>query len=588
MDAPQVAELPLFSVLKRWTAQHEAHFVGVFVLMMMLWPKAWSRDVVLGHSRSETANHLWMFWRALDGRSPLTNLPDGLPIPLMDPINLPIFAIGAVVSPGVGWLLLRAFSIGLALVGGYLLCRRWTEPRAAMVGMVAIGASPIQGSLQENGLTELWTIGWFCLHLAFLVDVARGAGWRRGLVAGALLGCTALSGWYMATFALMFEIPVVVWLWVRHRRWMLVAQGGIGAVMVLPSLWNYLQVRTFWTGRLAQHTAEVPPPIEDWESVNRLGTDLVNLFTPQIEPVEPARLFYLGWVTLALAVIGLARRTRTSLPWLAAAVAFVAVALGPWPSVGGTRVGVVGPAWWLVELFPILQGISHWERAALFVVPPLAVLVAFGIQAAPRMQKVAWVWVVLLLVDGLCASGAHWPRVGFPLVLPPGFGATQGNAGLIQVPFDNHVARTPGDVARPYDLWQILHERPVSENYEGVDSLLVNSRLIAAIHYACGTLETLPEDLLPNIDVLRAGAPRGTDLRLELRQLRMWGYDEIILHRERCPQHASALKVLKDTLGRPTGRAGADLAWVLPTGEAEVVPRDARRGRIPSASSRSK
>ncbi len=560
--------------------------VGLVVLVLFLWPASWTQDIVLGHPRSETSNHLWMFWRELDGRSPLTNLPDGLPIPLMDPINLPIYALGAWFSPAIGWLGLRIFSTGLALAGGYQLCRRFVGARPAIVGMVAIGASPIQGSLQENGLTELWTIGWLCFHIAFLVDVARGAGWRRGVAAGVTLGCTALSGWYMATFALLLELPMVGWLWWRHRRWLLVAQGGVAAAMVGPSLWGYLQVRSFWSGRLTQHAAEAPPPNEHWSTVNQLGTDVINLFTPHFEPIDPARLFYLGWVLIALAGLGAWRRPRASLPWLAAAAGFVSLSLGPWPAAGGHRFGVAGPAWWLVEVFPVLQSVSHWERAALFVMPVLGVVGAIGVHASPRLHRFAPVCVLLLLADSLGASGAYWPRIGFMLQLPDGFGALRGSAGLIEIPFDNRVERTPGDVARAYDLWQILHQRPVSENYEGTDALLARSRFVAAIHYACRSKESMPEDLLPNMDTLYVGPPVGTVLRSEFKQLRLWGYDEIILHRERCPQHADALNLLKDILGRPTGRAGSDLAWVLPTGDEEVQPRDARRGRIPSATPR--
>ena len=65
---------------------------------VFLWP---ARSGLIGDPTYEVHNHLWYFAHALVGIQ--GNFPAGWDLPLMDPPNLPWFALGWLVSPAAAW-----------------------------------------------------------------------------------------------------------------------------------------------------------------------------------------------------------------------------------------------------------------------------------------------------------------------------------------------------------------------------------------------------------------------------------------------------------------------------------------------------
>ena len=143
-DAPAAPTPPHFGRSELGAA------LGVAALVTFPW--VLSPGDVLGHPRGEADNHLWMLWRALrrvigDERA-LENLPDGLPIPLMDPIHLPVALIG--------WPLGLPFAYNLTLVVDLLLAfvGAWALARQLGAGRAGAAMEEIQSSSRNPSASE--------------------------------------------------------------------------------------------------------------------------------------------------------------------------------------------------------------------------------------------------------------------------------------------------------------------------------------------------------------------------------------------------------------------------------------------------
>lgn len=549
----------------RWLhwLEHPLTWAGA-VLVLTTWPEAGGWGRLLADPLGEGSNHLWMFWRALErlgGRTgALANAPLGLDLPLMDPVNLPWFALGAGLGPEWGWRTMVWGNLALALGGGFVLARCFVGRRAATVGMVALGSAPVLGGLVDFGITEGWPLGWFALHLALLVRHGRSGRAQDALLAGVCLGMVALSGWYHAAYGLVLTAGAVPVLVAVYRRPGLIWQGGVALAMVLPSLLRFLEVRERWTPRLRAPAPGPPGPRPDWGELPVFGADLLTFVVPHPEAVHPSKATYLGLLVLGLAGVGLVRRRAAR--WLVAlAAVFLVLALGYWPTAGGHSPGIPGPAKLMVEAVPALLGMSHWHRAAAPAAVLLAVAAAMGAVPIVRRRGGGALLCALLLVDHLAGSPTAWPRSTTPLELPPSLAELPGPGGLIQLPFDNGRRPFSDEPPRLYQRWQVLHGRAISENYEGMDALLATSALVAHLDETCSVSTTLPPYYQPPPAMRGLGPP--AELARERAALREVGLRWLVLHRQRCRTPAKAIRATEALLGPRQDLAGGDALWEL-------------------------
>lgn len=540
--------------------------------LVALWPSAWPGEALVGHPLGETDNHLWMLWQALrrvlgDGRV-LANAPVGIPIPLMDPVQLPVFLALWPLGPVLAYNGLILWSAALLMAGTALLARELSDaPGVPTVAAVAAVSAPFLAGVVDFGITESWTLGWLALHVALLLRHARTGQWIYALGAGAALGGVALSGWYHALFGLMVEAMVVPWLLWRTRRPGLLAQGLLGFLLGLPALLAFLPVRDLWDKRWHPPSAHPMPWWPDWAVLPRYGTDLLNLFLPRWETVAPSKAVYLGLATLLLAGVGLVRAPRRVGPLLAITAPFLVLALGHWPRVGGHALGFRGPAWWLSAWIPSLQGLSHWHRAVGAAVPFLAVAAAIGAERWVKRPAGLAVVCALLVADGVLFSQTAWPRPAYapdpPAALMALGEAGVAVSGVVELPFDNGRQEFSNDPARLYNRWQPFHGHPVSENYEGPDALLERSALVAAADGAAGLSYRGPQAYRP--PEIRRAAQVSTDparVHKDREQLLGWGYRWIVLHRSRARTPDRAQDALEGALG-PGEVHGDDVVWDL-------------------------
>jgi len=547
--------------------------LALLVLALSLWPAGNPLRLALGSELGEADNHLWMFWRAQQGLAgrpgPWTNLPEPSSLLLMDPANLPVYLLGAWLDPVVGWNLLAAFSVGLALLGGYRLGAEVGGPAAATPTMLALGCTPFLSGVIDLGITEAWGLGWLALHAAFLLRLARLGRALDALGAGLCLGALALTGWYAALFGLVAEAGLLAWATSRgglRRLPLLLAQGALAALLVLPQLLATRQAPAHWAGRVRPPSPQAPPPRADWDTMYIQGADLLAFLKPSLGSVDPSLSVYLGPVLALLCLLGLARRPRLAAPALAVAAPLLLLALGHWPSLAGRPFGPWGPAAWLAQAVPALQGISHWHRAVGAAAPFLALAAGLGLASLPS-PRLRLVLGGLLLGDALLLSHTAWPRRVHPVEAPAvlmELAARPERGGIIQIPFDNGRPMFSSEPARLYDRWQVRHGRPRAESYEEVDALLVRSPLVAGWQAASGLPWTLPPEQLPPRRV-REQAPltEPGQVQAEVEALVASGYAFVVLHTARAPQAEQAAAAISAALG-PGTTVGDDSYWPLP------------------------
>jgi len=523
---------------------------------------------------------LWRAWRGLSAEGPLANVPDGLPIPLMDPINLPLSALG-LAEPALGYNGVLVGNLALAFAGAWLLARALGAGRGgALVAGVGCMTSPFLSGVIAFGITESWPVGWLGIHAAALLSWSRTRRRWQLAVAAASLAAFALSGWYNAAFGVVAEIGLALWVLRRGAPlWGVLLQGAAAALAVLPRLLGFLAVRDFWGDRWRAVSSAPPSFRPGWRETPVAGTDLLNLLLPALETVPISKSVYLG---LALLALGLAAGRR-ALPLLAIAAALWALSLGHWLSVAG-HTELLGRAWpgpagLLTGGIPALEGLSHWHRAA----GPATVLLAAaaGLGADRLLQRAPARWrmpagcalVLLVLVDSLAFSQTPWPRTTYD-PRPPAlaiYDALEGAGGVAQLPFDN--GRGPMDtglVPRIYNRWQPWIDRPVTENYEGPDAALAASRLLSAADALCGVAYAGPKAWAPP-ERLRNPAVLDSDAAVQrsIEELRGWGLRWVVLHRDRGPTTDAAAALLRRTLGEPIHDRDGLAVFAIPVQERE-------------------
>ena len=163
--------------MDRQFLQSESRWFGALVLLLggvvFTWPLLLHPTELYGHAQGEASNHLWMFWRAGES-GVVANYPVGLPIPLMDPINLPVYRALAWLHPALGYNAVWCFNLALAFGGAVFLARiLGVAGKASLVAGTACAFSPFLSGLGSFGITESWGIGWLGFHCGFLIRYGR-------------------------------------------------------------------------------------------------------------------------------------------------------------------------------------------------------------------------------------------------------------------------------------------------------------------------------------------------------------------------------------------------------------------------------
>lgn len=431
----------------------------------------------------EGATHLWGLWAALESGNPLilqTDLiafPVGAPMVLVDPGNLPWFALGNLIGPIAGY---NAVVLGgaflTAVAGAMLALQTDGDPT---LGAVLGAACPTALGHAAEGMTEGAGVGWVGIHLALLLAVRReGRPWQ--CVAAALSGAAAwYTGPYNGVWAALLGATLGLGTlpglaggtWRPVARLLGVAAGMLA--LVSPLAFAVLGIRP--AGQPGSAGRSGLPAVQDWPDRFRggleTGADLLDPLLPVFLTGHEAPVPHTAYVGLVLFLVALLSvlRDRRRWPWLLGAAAFSALSLGPWIYVAGraVRVGdalVPGPAAGLMLLVPGLARVTRWYRAGAVA----GLLLAGVASAVSRRPAVRAAVAVCVLGDALLLAPLAWPFFGSAPPDATSYAALDQPGALLEIPPATTGEPPPGRWRDRTVLAQVFHGRPVGGGAMGI------------------------------------------------------------------------------------------------------------------------
>ena len=558
------------------------------------------RSAIIGDSYSDMWKHLWGLWWFYDAlvdhhQLPIftthIDYPQGGYLYFADPLTA---SVSVVLQPLFGLvctynLLILAQLIGGCL-GGFLLAREVGLRRSGsfLAGMM-YGLSPYVLSYSAgSGVTETINLAWPALYLCYLLRTLRGEGRQASLRAAVCLFLTAFACWYYAEFMLLMTALIFLFgstapplgrhAWPRYRG-MLMERGRflvpvlvVSFCLILPFATTFAEViRNPYNlvtpdkgGGAHQPMRRDPKTFHDYLGENQLNyIGLYDILRPGKENATVTvsmdrltRVYYVGWIALALIVTGLLLAPRPWSRelhfWLWSTVVFWFLSLGPQIHLR-SDMGDVGhaicrswPYMLVYYTFPLFKQIAQPFRMMLLVYLGAGLLAGFGLERlqarmAPSMK--GWIWLIALgiLLETLYVSPTPYPIPLASATIDPVYyvlAGIPGHGGVWDVPDER-----PGGILVPseYYYYQTVHHRPIPYRTSGEVSRQIRDngihRVLRNLHSGCWETQSSTAMLHSGVD--------------ELRQMRM---RYLILHRNLLGVGATALLAhgLEKELGPPT------------------------------------
>ncbi len=366
----------------------------------------------------------WLKHSLLDGRGSVFFSPD-IFYPLgMEMILYTYNLMAAILALPVGlaatWALASnlglAFSIVISGFGAYLLAL-WTLKTggmaagrrgraAALVAAVLFAFSSNRAIYLALGHYNIHSAHWLPFFVLYLLRTLKQPSRHNALLLG-LFGAFNLLvdmqyGVFMAFLAacLLLTRPLRGLLFGRTtgwpRRWLALVGGlALAVVFILPYFWQTVKALAHADFLLA-----------GWGDALKLSADLVGWFTPTglhplwgsdwpaylravqegTGPFNDVNTVFLGYATLAIALVGAAAAWRRARGWVIAALVSAIFTLGPLLQIRGTylfdfdglQTSVPLP-FLLLHYVPFVQGNRTANRWSIVLMLSLAVLAAWGV-----------------------------------------------------------------------------------------------------------------------------------------------------------------------------------------------------------------
>jgi hypothetical protein len=289
-----------------------------------------------------------------------------------------------------------------------------------------------------DGQLELVSLQWVAFYALFLLRTAEEAHWRDAVIAGCFLALIGYTSWYYLLFFAIYSILfVLIWSSIYSRRierLRMLGQMGVvvvvGGLLLSPCLAPALQL-LFGSAAPIAISAEESDRVLGWidttlvaRSANALDfwlpSPLHPLWGKEIErigqawhPNIAAWNVSLGYVTLALALLGGIAAWRAAWRWWVLALAGLVLAMGPILSIGAMQTSVLLPYALLLRLpaAGIANRPSHFVVITTLVLAPL---VALGLRwlserLARRQQALLLGGIIVLLAVEYAPP--LWPRL---------------------------------------------------------------------------------------------------------------------------------------------------------------------------------
>ena len=453
---------------------------------------------VWGGGTNDVVNYLGnLVWQAREaaGGTPVSRHSSMLLFPDGGAIWPPDLLGGTAIIPVV-WLagplpaynLLVLANLVFACWAMFWLVRRLTagDTWVALLCGAIYGLAPVTLGHVNNGIMEQLAAGWLPLFVGTLHRLMADAQTPSGRRTTALLvlavaltwwAASVSSHWYHGVYAsLMFGLLLVghsVACWRASGKIPLALWGrgaaamGLFAVLVVPvALWFLTPYQSDSSLMRAMNAPTLHTP--------GVNADAAYLFAPRPPILAGEESFlhlaYLGFVVPLLALVGLARagRRRAVAAWLALALLWTTLALGPRLVFGGQFVeagsGPVSlPYSWLARVAPLFGSMDFPYRCFLVVHLCLAVAVGLSLGGLWRDRQ-RWRGPALLglaalvLLETSLWSGAPLPAPHRTIEAagPMARLATGDGTAVLDLP----LRLRPSD-SRRFAINQLFHQRPI-------------------------------------------------------------------------------------------------------------------------------
>jgi len=289
---------------------------------------------------------------------------------------------------------------------------------------------------------------------------------RHALLAALFLSLTALSGWHLLTFSLMWLVFYLAYLllWERGRlRWSalgaLVLMGIVTLVLVGPLLLPLV------TARLSSGGAEwVRMPSHGENAIDVLAFLVPSYRHPLLGSLHHGiglRQVFVGYTALALASLGLVKVRRRACFWALSTTAFFTMSLGAYVRFNGTTSARPLQPW----LLPLARFIRDPTRLTVMTTLGLAVLAALGTAwLLRRVGRRARAWAVVVLAVLLLFEFLPWPFPTTRIDVPPFYEQLRQEADVFALA-DLPVRQL--ELRRLAMFYQTVHQKPIIEGIVG-------------------------------------------------------------------------------------------------------------------------
>ncbi|MCP4537067.1 MAG: hypothetical protein GY832_07960 [Chloroflexi bacterium] len=376
--------------------------IYLVIAVGMTWPLILDVNAHLPGGSQDTYLHYWNGWwakRALStGQSPYYTSylyhPSGLSLVYHNFAWMSIVT-WRILEPLVGGFAAYNFSIliNLALCGlaAFLLAYELTnDRRAAFLAGLTYQCWPFRLSQLDH--PNLISTLWIPIFLLFLIRTVRQGKRQHAVLTGVFLALVGYTRWQllipaaiMASVYLICTLPNKVTL---RQRWVpaLMIAGSITVLALAPPALMLIRQQSTTSTDLLREDEEVS-----------LQTDLLAYLTPSAShPVlesltrpaydryyanrPHARRFsaYIGVTVMALALFGVYKARRISLPWIAMAITMILLALGPVLRFNGQVYPGVPMPYRLAARLYVVRLVRLPDRFTMFLALPMAMLAAYG------------------------------------------------------------------------------------------------------------------------------------------------------------------------------------------------------------------
>ncbi|GAC1549481.1 MAG: hypothetical protein NVS2B7_25510 [Herpetosiphon sp.] len=462
---------------------HAAAMLSYLILSLLLfWRVLPAFATAVGTVGRGDANdawqNVWMLWwvhRAVTaGQNPfftrLLFYPDGVNLfwqTLNSPNGLLALPLTATWGPIASYnaLAIASFvtSAGTMYWAAFRIVRSYG---AAWIAGIFFSFSPFHLSKLYDGQLELMSMQYLPLFVLWLVYAFAERRWLFAGLAGGLLVVITLTSLYYGMFSLIFgglyglsqllhKRQPKAWLGLAGRGVLVVAPL---AVVLIPPLLSREGQGTLqdWQVKQTLHSAT---PL-DWflpSPYNPLWGSKVAAIQEASHGLAAANNISLGWLVLALALIGVLNQRRHVLGWVAIVGALSIFELGPHLVLWGKATSISLP----FALLDYLPGIKLGQRPNHLVAYTsivLALLAAYGWAAAERWTGQRRWWLVPVV--GLLAFDL-WPvslQTASLHLAPFWYNIAQSDGGaILELPFEKKGSG-------PMEA-QMIHQRPIMGGY---------------------------------------------------------------------------------------------------------------------------